>query len=83
MAFAQLTFRESLRDIEACLRAHEDRLYHMGIRDGVSRNALAITCDSTDSGGNRVAVRNLGGTILPSELENARNCGGAFTIGSC
>ena len=33
MAFAQLTFRESLRDIEACLRAHQDKLYHMGIRD--------------------------------------------------
>ena len=41
MAFAQLTFRESLRDIEACLRAHEDKLYHMGIRGGVSRNTLA------------------------------------------
>ena len=41
MAFAQLTFRESLRDIEACLRAHEDKLYHMGIRGGMSRNTLA------------------------------------------
>ena len=38
MAFAQLTFRESLRDIEACLRAHQDKLYHMGIRGGMSRN---------------------------------------------
>ena len=41
MAFAQLTFRESLRDIEACLRAHQDTLYHMGIRGGMSRNTLA------------------------------------------
>ena len=41
MAFAQLTFRESLRDIEACLRAHRDKLYHMGIRGGMSRNTLA------------------------------------------
>ena len=41
MAFAQLTYRESLRDIEACLRAAEPRLYHMGIRGKVSRNTLA------------------------------------------
>ena len=41
MAFAQLTYRESLRDIEACLRVHKDKLYHMGIRGGMSRNTLA------------------------------------------
>ena len=41
MAFAQLTFRESLRDIEACLRSQRERLYHMGIRGQVSRNTLA------------------------------------------
>ena len=41
MAFAQLTYRESLRDIEACLRAQREKLYHMGIRGGVSRNTLA------------------------------------------
>jgi len=41
MAFAQLTYRESLRDIEACLRAQQSKLYHMGIRGGVSRNTLA------------------------------------------
>lgn len=41
MAFAQLTYRESLRDIEACLRAHNSKLYHMGIRGKVSRNTLA------------------------------------------
>ena len=41
MAFAQLTYRESLRDIQACLRAAQPKLYHMGIRGGVSRNTLA------------------------------------------
>ena len=41
MAFAQLTHRESLRDIEVCLRAQRDKLYHMGIRGGMSRNTLA------------------------------------------
>lgn len=42
MAFAQLTHRESLRDIEACLRAHQSKLYHMGIRaPSVARNTLS------------------------------------------
>ena len=41
LAFAQLTYRESLRDIEACLRAMQPRLYHMGFRGKVSRNNLA------------------------------------------
>jgi transposase len=41
MAFAQLTYRESLRDIEACLRAQKNKLYHMGIRSPISRNNLA------------------------------------------
>jgi hypothetical protein len=41
MAFAQLTFRESLRDIEACLRASPTKLYHSGIRSSISRNTLA------------------------------------------
>jgi hypothetical protein len=41
MAFAQLTYRESLRDIQACLRASKQKLYHMGIRGKVSRNTLA------------------------------------------
>jgi len=41
MAFAQLTYRESLRDIEACLRSAHSKLYHMGIRGRVSRNTLA------------------------------------------
>jgi hypothetical protein len=41
MVFAQLTFRESLRDIQACLRAQPEKLYHMGLRGGIARNTLA------------------------------------------
>ena len=41
MAFAQLTYRESLRDVETCLRAVQTKWYHMGIRGGVSRNNLS------------------------------------------
>ena len=48
MAFAQLTYRESLRDIEACLLSMENRLYHMEIRGKVSRSTLADANDSRD-----------------------------------
>lgn len=48
MAFAQLTFRESLRDIEACLRAQSPKLYHMGIRAPVSRSTLADANERRD-----------------------------------
>ncbi len=48
MAFAQLTYRESLRDIEACLRAVENKLYHMGFRSTVSRNTLANANEQRD-----------------------------------
>lgn len=49
MAFAQLTHRESLRDIEACLRAHQNKLYHMGIRStNVARNTLAKANECRD-----------------------------------
>ena len=41
MAFAQLTFRESLRDIETCLRAQHSKLYHLGFRSMVARNTLS------------------------------------------
>jgi len=41
MAFAQLTYRESLRDIEACLRTQSTKLYHLGFRSAVARNTLA------------------------------------------
>ena len=49
MAFAQLTYRESLREIEACLRAHTVKLYHMGIRSkSVSRSTLADANEARD-----------------------------------
>jgi hypothetical protein len=48
MAFAQLTCRESLRDIEACLRSVRSKLYHMGIRSTVSRNTLAHANETRD-----------------------------------
>jgi len=48
MAFAQLTFRESLRDIETCLRTVRPKLYHMGIRGGISRNTLANANENRD-----------------------------------
>jgi hypothetical protein len=48
MAFAQFPYRESLRDIEACLRSWSDKLYHMGIRGRVSRSTLADANESHD-----------------------------------
>ena len=48
MAFAQITYRESLRDIETCLRAVENKLYHMGIRGKVSRTTLARANENRD-----------------------------------
>ena len=48
LAFAQLTFRESLRDIEACLRSVADKLYHMGFCGKVSRSTLADANEAHD-----------------------------------
>jgi len=48
MAFAQLTHRESLRDIEVCLRAQQNKLYHMGIRANISRSTLADANEQRD-----------------------------------
>jgi len=48
LAFAQLTYRESLRDIEACLRAQSDKLDHMGIRSRISRSTLADANEARD-----------------------------------
>jgi Domain of unknown function (DUF4372)/Transposase DDE domain len=48
MAFAQLTYRESLRDIECCLRAMKDKLYHMGISGNISRSTLADANEKRD-----------------------------------
>ncbi len=48
MSFAQLTYRESLRDIEACLGAVPDKLYHLGIRGSVARSTLADANEKRD-----------------------------------
>jgi len=48
MAFAQLTYRESLRDIETCLRANSTKLYHLGIRGGIARSTLADANEKRD-----------------------------------
>jgi len=48
MAFAQLTYRESLRDIETCMRALQNKLYHMGIRGTISRSTLAEANEKRD-----------------------------------
>jgi transposase len=48
LAFAQLTYRESLRDIEACLRAAGSKLYHLGLRGKVSRSSLADANEAHD-----------------------------------
>jgi hypothetical protein len=49
MAFAQLTYRESLRAIEACLRALPEKLYHSGLRGSISRSTLADANEKRDS----------------------------------
>jgi hypothetical protein len=48
MALAQFTYRESLRDLEACTRAHSAKLYHLGIRSRISRSTLADANESRD-----------------------------------
>jgi len=48
MAFAQLTYREGLRDIEACLRSMQGKLYHLGFRGKVARSTLADANESHD-----------------------------------
>jgi hypothetical protein len=74
MAFAQLTYRESLRDIEACLRPVGGKLYHMGFRGKVARSTLADAnepCRSLHFSNSRAKARSavLGGnTKLPGSL---------------
>ena len=48
LTFAQLTYRESLRDIETCLRSNSEKLYHMGIKGNVSRSNLQRSNESRD-----------------------------------
>lgn len=48
MAFAQLTYRESLRDIEVCLRSMHEKLYRLGIRGNIARSTLAYATENRD-----------------------------------
>lgn len=48
MAFGQLAYRESLRDIVVCLRSHQDKLYHLGFRSSISRSTLADANEKRD-----------------------------------
>jgi len=48
MAFAQMTFRESLRDIESCLNSMQNKLYHMGFRDKISRSTLSYANETRE-----------------------------------
>jgi transposase len=48
LSFAQLTFRESLRDIETCLRSNSEKLYHMGIKGNISRTNLSRSNETRD-----------------------------------
>src|SRR5208283_3650019 len=48
LAFSQLTWRESLRDIEACLAANESKLFHMGLRTAPARSTLADALNKRD-----------------------------------
>ena len=48
MAFAQLTYRESLRDIETCLRAMKNKLYHSGLQSNISRSTIADANEKRD-----------------------------------
>ena len=66
MAFAQLTYRESLRDIETCLRAHQAKLYHLGIRGHVAKSTLA---DANESRSFRIYA-----DFAASLIQIARKC---------
>ena len=57
MAFAQLTYRESLRDIEACLRSLGAKLYHMGFCSQVARSTLADANDRATGGSMPISPR--------------------------
>jgi hypothetical protein len=91
MAFAQLTYRESLRDIEACLHAIPQRLYHMGIRGRVARSTLADANESRDwrifEGFGQVLIRQArslyAGESLGLELDHAAYALDATTVDLC
>ena len=68
MAFAQLTYRESLRDIEACLRAMGDKLYHLGFHGRVSRSTASDTIVQA-SVRDRSAERAMAFSLCPPRCE--------------
>jgi len=91
MAFAQLTYRESLRDIEACLRAQPTKLYHLGIRGNVTRRNLAdaneirdwrIHCEFAQAL-IRIARRLYAKEALAADLDNTVYALDATTIDLC
>ena len=83
MAFAQLTYRESLRDIEACLRAMQSKLYHMGIRSRVSKSTLADANENRDwriyADFAQVLIHIARGLYAKEEYDILRNTGALFT----
>lgn len=91
MAFAQLTYRESLRDIEACLNAQSNKLYHMGIRSNVARSTLADANEKRDwriyadfaQSLIQIARRLYAGEDLGLELDNTVYALDATTIDLC
>ena len=74
MAFAQLTYRESLRDIEACLRSMSSKLYHMGFRGRVARTTLADANECHDwriyADFAQVAARTIGRKLSKGDISN-------------
>ena len=91
MAFAQLTYRESLRDIEACLGAQPAKLYHLGLRGNVTRSNLPdaneshdwrIDCDFAHAL-IRIARRLYAGDPLAVELDNTIYALDSTTIDLC
>ena len=91
MAFAQLTYRDSLRDIEACLNAQSNKLYHMGIRSAVARSTLADANEKRDwriyadfaQSLIQIARRLYAGEDLGLELDNTVYALDATTIDLC
>jgi len=81
LVFAQLTYRESLRDIEACLRSQPAKLYHIGIRGTVARNTLSYA--------NRVRDWRISASLLrchgskPCHSELARQIQKGLAVGLC
>ena len=61
MAFAQLTFRESLRDLTVCLNALGGKLYHAGLRGPVARSTLATSCSAESLRSSPTAKRSVAG----------------------